>query len=165
REETLSGGCFSEFILRQKNRVLDQQDDALNSAENDIRPSCSVPETCKDHGDHQISASFPIAAFAATQGNIQVIPQPRTQTDVPAAPEFLEPLRKIRLPEVDHKMEAEQLAWSLDRPRDQMREQADEEGIIHKRTGWLNTSFIYIDDISHFLKCIKRNARREKNAD
>ncbi len=57
-----------------------------------------------------------------------------------------------------------QMPGPLYRAGNQVREQTDEETIVEKRLGGLNSSFIYVHDISDFLKGVKRDAGRKDDA-
>ena len=46
----------------------------------------------------------------AAERDIEVIAQPCAEADVPATPEFLKCLGKIRLAEIDHEMKSENLS-------------------------------------------------------
>src|SRR6202140_5796119 len=71
-----------------------------------------MPETRENHGNEKISSSFPLALSAAAERNVQVIAKPGAQADVPAAPEILKTIGEEGLPEIDHKVEAQQLGAS-----------------------------------------------------
>src|SRR5258708_6560304 len=85
------------------------QDYAMNRTKNDERPICAMPKASQDHCLQKIHGRFPFPAGTATQGNVQVIAEPATQTNVPASPKVLQPPGQKRLPEVDHEMKAQQL--------------------------------------------------------
>src|SRR5690348_17410396 len=82
----------------------------MNAPEYNECPIRAMPESCKNHGNHEVLTGLPFAARAASQGDIQVVAQPGTQTDVPPSPEILKAVRKKWLAKIDHKMEAQQLS-------------------------------------------------------
>src|ERR1700677_2862768 len=59
----------------------------------------------------------------------------------------------------------EQVRRTLDRPSNQMREQADKQAIVHEAPGGLDSSGININDVGYFLEGIKRNARGHDNCE
>src|SRR5437879_7150733 len=82
----------------------------MNRTKDDERPVCAMPKPREDHGRQKVHGGFPLPAGAAAQRNVQVIAKPGAQTNVPAPPEILEPLRQKWLAEIDHEMEAHQLS-------------------------------------------------------
>src|SRR5438552_2442208 len=94
---------------RGKEEALKGQENAVNSAKDDVGPVRAMPETRKDQGDEKIATGFPLPISAAAQGDIQIVPKPGAQTDVPAAPEFPKGLGQIGLSKVDHEIKAQQL--------------------------------------------------------
>ena len=51
-------------------------------------PACTMPQACYEHGDQKISHHGGASTAIATQWNVEVIPEPRGKTDVPASPEI-----------------------------------------------------------------------------
>src|SRR5712664_4770242 len=84
----------------------------MNGPKDDKRPICAMPETGENHGNEEISGGFPLATRTSAQRNVQVIAKPGAQADVPAAPEILKTIGEEGLPEIDHKVEAQQLSAS-----------------------------------------------------
>ncbi len=68
-------------------------------------PICSVPETTGQESNNQIEPVPPGADPVPSQRNINIIPEPDRECDVPAAPEFPDTGRKIRTSEVLSKMD------------------------------------------------------------
>src|SRR5882724_432035 len=52
----------------------------------------------------------------------------------------------------------------LNGPGDEVWKQADEERVVHQRIGRLQLSVIYVDDVGHFLECVKGDPGRKENA-
>ena len=82
---------------------------AVNPAPDDERPIGAVPQAAQEHGDQEIAVSLCLAVAIAAQRNVEIIAEPRAQADVPAPPEILQARGEIRLAEVDHEVEAQQL--------------------------------------------------------
>src|ERR1043166_434821 len=55
------------------------------------------------------------------------------------------------------------MAGALNRPRDQVRKQTDEECVVDERPRGLQLPLVAIDDVSDFLKGVKRDPRRKQN--
>src|SRR6478752_8760847 len=72
------------------------------------RPRCAVPQTTEQHSQEQIEQRAWRASLIAAEGDVQVVTQPARQADVPTLPEVTGILRKVRAPEVERKIEAEQ---------------------------------------------------------
>src|SRR6516162_3114229 len=66
-----------------------RQAESMDGSPNYECPVCSVPKPPKKHGRQQVPhcAGFTFAVTA--ERNVQVVPQPCAQTDVPSSPEFL----------------------------------------------------------------------------
>src|SRR5438552_4902272 len=85
---------------------------AVKSAPNNECPIRAMPKASEQHREQEIAVCLSFPMPTATQWDIQVVAQPGTQADVPPAPEILDGFGKIRLPEIDHKMETKQLRAS-----------------------------------------------------
>src|SRR5712691_9732423 len=81
----------------------------MDGAKDDTGPICAMPKTGENHCDEEITRGFPLANSASAERNVQVIAEPGAQADVPAAPEILKTIGEEGLPEINHKMEAQQL--------------------------------------------------------
>src|SRR5258708_8984958 len=57
-----------------------------------------------------------------------------------------------------------QMRRPLNRPGDQVWEQADEQAILNKRPRGWKFARININDVGHFLEGVKRNSRRKDNS-
>src|SRR5207245_8977666 len=103
----LRSSCDLHFVWRE--RPLNGQNEAVDRAKDNERPGCSMQRPRQNHGHHKIPGCFPVPAGTAAQRYVQIIAQPGTQTDVPAAPEVLEEARQVGLPEIHYEMEPHQL--------------------------------------------------------
>ena len=71
-------------------------------------PAGAVPEAAQEHGGHQVPQSAGPPPPVASQTDVEVVPQPGRQADVPALPEVPEAERPVRLVEVHREAEAQQ---------------------------------------------------------
>src|SRR5262249_7002721 len=81
----------------------------VQSTPNHKRPVCTVPQSSQQHCGQQVEIRSAFAKAIAAQWNVQIIPQPGAQADVPAPPEILKAGGQVGLLEVHHEMEAHQL--------------------------------------------------------
>src|SRR5215471_6260952 len=81
----------------------------MKSSPNHESPIRTMPEPSEEHGRQQIAVCSPFITATTAEGNIKIISQPGAQADVPATPKILQADRQVRLAEIDHKMEAQQL--------------------------------------------------------
>lgn len=75
---------------------------------NDKGPVGPMPETAHQKDDEGISDHLRLTDTAAAQRNIDVIPKPRRQRDVPPTPKLCNVTAEIRHIEVAHQFDAEQ---------------------------------------------------------
>ncbi len=71
-------------------------------------PRRAVPDAAEQHRQHQVAVGFHRSVPVAAERYVEVIAQPVRQRDVPALPEFAQPLGPVRLVEIGRKAEAEQ---------------------------------------------------------
>ena len=55
----------------------------------------------------------------------------------------------------------QQMSRPLDRARNQVRKQTDEQAVVDKRSRRLEPALVDVDDVGHFLERVERNARRK----
>src|ERR1700685_1992395 len=72
-------------------------------------PVSAMPQSPDQHCGQKVAVGPPSAQAISAQGDIEIVPQPRAQADMPPAPEVLETSSQIGLAEIHHKMEAHQL--------------------------------------------------------
>ena len=80
---------------------------AVEQSPHDIAPVGSVPQAAQTEGHHRIVVLARLGAAAAAQGDVQIVDQPAVQRHVPAAPEFGDRKREIRLTEVAAEIKAQ----------------------------------------------------------
>ena len=71
-------------------------------------PIGSVPKTAQKENNESVPNYFCLAHSAAAQRNINIIPEPSRQRDVPTAPKLRNITAEIRHVEVPHQLNAEQ---------------------------------------------------------
>ena len=71
-------------------------------------PVSPVPETTQEENDKRVADNLRFRASAATQGDIDIIPEPGRQRNMPTTPEFSDIPAEIRDVEVPHQLDAEQ---------------------------------------------------------
>lgn len=81
----------------------------VQAAPHHIVPGRPVPQPADQEGDEQVGVPAQRTRPAAAQRNVQVVPQPAGQRDVPPAPEFPDRLGQIGLAEVFPQREAQHL--------------------------------------------------------
>ncbi len=74
----------------------------------DKDPVGAVPQAGQEHDDGQIPQGVPPGAAIAPQGDVQVVPEPGGQRNVPPAPKFRGRPGKIREPEILHEVDPQQ---------------------------------------------------------
>ena len=94
-------------FLQGRYPFFQQQHQGKQQPPQDEIPAGTVPQACQ-HPDHQnvehpASPADPVSAH----GNVDVIPEPGAKAHVPAAPEFGNTLRQVRIVEVFDEMKAE----------------------------------------------------------
>ena len=73
------------------------------------RPIRAVPETAQEENDESVPYNFRFRDAAAAQRDINIIPKPSRQGNVPTAPKLRNVAAEIRHVEVPHQLYAEQL--------------------------------------------------------
>ncbi len=71
-----------------------------------------MPQAPEGHGCHQVHIGPARALTVSAQRDVQIIPQPGGEADMPAPPEIAWVGRKIRIPEVHHDIESHELSES-----------------------------------------------------
>jgi hypothetical protein len=61
---------------------------AMQQSPHDKSPTCAMPKPAYKKNDQYIKQMPPFFTSASSQRKIDVITQPRTQADMPSAPEF-----------------------------------------------------------------------------
>ena len=69
-----------------------------------------MPQSAKEKNDHEIQASACIRDAVSAERDIQIIPEPAGQGDVPAAPKIPEGLGDVGVIKILKKLEAEHLS-------------------------------------------------------
>ena len=75
-------------------------------------PIRTVPETRQQEDDEGVPDDLGLRDTAAAQGDVDVIPEPSRQGDVPAAPELGDVAAEVGHVEVAHQLDPEQLRRS-----------------------------------------------------
>src|SRR5262245_29936414 len=81
----------------------------MQRAPNHKSPVCPVPDAGNEKGTEQVPIRKPRPASVAAERNIDVVPEPRRQTDMPALPELAQTGREVRIIEVQNKIEPHEL--------------------------------------------------------
>ena len=84
----------------------------MERAPNDEGPSRAVPDAGNEKSNEKISIRAQQAAAVSAQRDIDVIPEPTRETDVPARPEFTQASRQIGVVEIKDEIEPHQLGDS-----------------------------------------------------
>src|SRR5256885_5894224 len=138
------GGRRSDFALPGE-QTLDGKSDAMDPAPDDESPVRSVPQTSKQHGEHQVDVGADISETIAAERDVKIVAQPGAQTDVPSSPEILKTFGEIRLAEVNHEVEAEKLSAApgntavaaeitIDLPGEGIRSEQHRHGVCSTKT-------------------------------
>ena len=83
--------------------------EAVQGAPEDEVPGRAVPDTADHHGEEKVAKVPRLAHPAAAQGDIEVIPEPGTQGDMPSPPEIADAGGKVGGVEVFQQADAQQL--------------------------------------------------------
>lgn len=97
--------AFSFFWIKEGLQDLQQ---AMYAAPQNISQAAAVPETADEKSQEQIQAVPPSGSPAAAQRDVDIVPEPGRQRDMPAAPEFPDGKSKVRAFEIRHQFDAEQ---------------------------------------------------------
>ena len=73
-----------------------------------VAPGGSVPETPKEHDDEEVEVGATMPEPVTPERNVEVIPQPRGEGDVPAAPELGKTARNVGEIEVGRQLIAKE---------------------------------------------------------
>lgn len=71
-------------------------------------PTRAVPDPAEQHRQHHVAVGLQPAIAIAAQRLVEIVAQPGRQRNMPAVPEFAQPLRPIGLVEIGREAEAEQ---------------------------------------------------------
>src|SRR5665647_1410853 len=88
--------------------ALEGQADAVHASPEHERPAGAVPEPGEEERDDEVHVRAAAALAIAAQRDVEVVPQPAGQRDVPATPEILDGARCVRRVEVLGQLEAEE---------------------------------------------------------
>ena len=80
-------------------------------------PSGAVPQPAQQHRDEQVQVRPPAPAAVSAERDIQVVPQPLREGDVPTPPELCHVAREVGLRKVDPEMDPEEAAnvlWEME---------------------------------------------------
>src|SRR5699024_10746099 len=92
------GGQF--FQQAAQSQPFKAQQQTMEQTEHHILPGSTMPQSGQDKDDYQVPAGTGQTAAAAAQGNVQVIPEPAGQRNMPAAPVFAHALGQVGIIEV-----------------------------------------------------------------
>ena len=92
---------------RPQQQLLQQQQEPVIEAPEEEGPPGPVPDAGEHPDDHQVPGQLDLGAAAAAQGNIDVVPEPGAEGDVPAPPELGDAPGDIGVIEIDHKVKAQ----------------------------------------------------------
>src|SRR5260370_11929235 len=108
RQTTEKSWRLREVTLTRE-KALNSKADTVDAYPDDESPIGAMPQAAKKHGQHQIDVGAHLAEAIAAQADVKVVAKPSTEADVPAAPEVLQTLCKVRLAKVNHEMETHEL--------------------------------------------------------
>ena len=86
----------SLHLPQQKQLFHQQQNKKVKSPQNEI-PAGTMPQTCKEPDYQQIKDLTDHPFPVASQGNINILPKPCAQGNMPASPELRNALGNIRI--------------------------------------------------------------------
>src|SRR5699024_5824159 len=92
---------------RPQQQLLQQQQETVIEAPEEEGPPGPVPDAGEHPDDHQVPGQLDLGAAAAAQGNIDVVPEPGAEGDMPAPPELGDAPGDIGVVEIDHKVKAQ----------------------------------------------------------
>ncbi len=94
--------------LFRVNKCLNNLQKAVDCAPENIGQAAAVPEAAHKKGDKEIQAALPFRHPVAAKGNIDIIPEPGGQRNMPAAPKFFDGKGEVRAFKVYRKVDTEQ---------------------------------------------------------
>src|SRR5712672_2622369 len=80
----------------------------MKNSPDDKGPVCAMPQSSKGHCDENVDDLSDFSTVAAAKRDIQIIPQPKRQCDVPPSPKLNERLRAVGPAEIIRQPDAEQ---------------------------------------------------------
>ncbi len=80
-------------------------------------PACAVPYACEQPYNKAVEYQSARALAVSAEGDVDVFPEPRTQSDVPSSPEFGHCEGSVRMVEVSRQVEAHELAKTYSHQR------------------------------------------------
>ena len=86
---------------------MQAEGDAVACAPGDERPRGAVPESAEEHGHEQVDILPYRAPTVATERDVEVIPKPERERDVPPTPKLGDVSRAVREIEVNPQIETE----------------------------------------------------------
>ena len=96
-------------LARQYQR---QEQNGVVRAPGDERPVRAVPETRQQEDDEGVPDDLGLRDATAAQGDVDIIPEPSRQADVPPAPELGDVATEVGYVEVAHQLDPEELRRS-----------------------------------------------------
>ena len=113
----------------------------MPEAPDDERPVGAVPHAAEHHRRHQVDVRALLALPAAAEGDVQVVPQPGAEGQVPAAPELGDRRADVRVvevlgePEPDHQGQADRHVGVAGEVEEQLERVGDraQPGVPHRR--------------------------------
>src|SRR5450759_592633 len=97
----------TQSLARVGAGALEGQADAVHASPEHERPAGAVPEPGEEERDDEVHVRAAAALAVAAQRDVEVVPQPAGQRDVPATPEVLDGTRGVRRVEVLGQLDAE----------------------------------------------------------
>ena len=103
--------CFPEYrMLRFFIKILHNLSDTMQQSPCQKLRRAAMPQTADEKNKQYIALSDCKSLFAAAKGNINIVPQPAAQRNVPSAPEIRQVFGKIGLLKVLDQLKAKQSA-------------------------------------------------------
>jgi hypothetical protein len=87
---------------------MDDKSQTVQSAPNDKIPGGAMPEAAEQHRQHQVAPGEPFRTAISTERDVEIVPQPGAERNVPASPEIGNVRREVGKIEVDRELVAQQ---------------------------------------------------------
>src|SRR5262249_20773715 len=93
---------------RSKRSQHDRSDevDAVEGPPDEERPVRSMPEPADEEDDHEIEVPVPDRHAVSAERDVEIVPKPAGQGDVPPLPEVRDGIREVRPLEVGHEVDS-----------------------------------------------------------
>ncbi len=78
------------------NKGFNNLQKTVDRAPEDVGQTAAVPESTHQKGDKEVQAVAPLRHPVAAEGNVDIVPEPCGQRNVPAAPKFLDGKGEVR---------------------------------------------------------------------